>query len=115
MGGQTTAEFGAALARHKAKRHLLPAGVTDELQLIDDGIGIAVKNEMGNAFDAWAMEDDNLARWTADSHNAEEGVQPMTAADKRILLTHLAAAAWEKVCSTFDFEKAATRLTSREQ
>lgn len=42
LSGQTTAAFKDALKRHKAKRHLLPSGVTDELQLIDDGIGVAV-------------------------------------------------------------------------
>lgn len=62
LSGQTTQEFADALKKHNCKRHLLPAGVTDELQLIDDGVGIAVKNEMGNLFDLWAMEGGDSCR-----------------------------------------------------
>lgn len=56
LSGQTTQGFADALRAHRCKRHLLPSGVTDELQLIDDGVGLAVKREIGNAFDSWAME-----------------------------------------------------------
>lgn len=112
LSGQTTKEFELALKTHKCKRHLLPTGVTDELQLIDDGIGIAVKREMGDQFDRWAMEGDHLDRWVAEKRD-EGGVEPLAAWEKRVLLTTLAARAWEKVCNTFDFERAATRLGMR--
>lgn len=93
---------------------MLPTGVTDELQLIDDGIGIAVKREMGNRFDVWAMEGNHLERWTADGKSDEpNAAQPMEAWEKRVLITRLAAEAWEHVCATFNFEKAATRLGMR--
>lgn len=32
-------------------RHLLPTDIYSEVQLIDDGLGYAVKNEMGMALD----------------------------------------------------------------
>ena len=47
LSGQTTEQHKANLAANKCKRHLLPGGMTDELQLIDDGVGYALKNEMG--------------------------------------------------------------------
>lgn len=87
------------------------AGVTSEIQLIDDGVGYAVKNEMGHALDRWLEEDNNLQRWTA-APGAGDG-QALAMWEKRVLVTHLVAAAWEKVCATFDFEKAATRLGMR--
>ena len=46
LSGQTTETHRKNLAKHKCKRHLLPGGMTDELQLIDDGVGYALKNEM---------------------------------------------------------------------
>lgn len=113
LSGQTTAAFEKELRRYNAKRHLLPTGVTDELQLIDDGVGIAVKNKMGDLFDEWAMEQGNLERWTAEKNAIAEGVTPMAAWEKRVLTTQLAARAWEHVCNSFDFERVATRLGMR--
>lgn len=113
LSGHTTAEFLHELKKHMARRHLLPTGVTDELQLIDDGVGIAVKREMGDAFDRWAADTGNLERWTAEKKDDSLNVNPMQAWEKRALITHLAAEAWEKVCRTFDFEKSSTRLGMR--
>lgn len=109
LSGQTTQAFADALKRHNAKRHLLPTGVTDEMQLIDDGVGIAVKNKMGDLFDDWAMEGDHFERWTAEKAS-DAGLTPLAAWEKRVLITTLAAQAWEHVSNTFDFEKSATRL-----
>lgn len=61
---------------------------------------------MGHALDKWLEEDDNLERWTA----ANGGFAMW---EKRVLITKLAAEAWERVCSSFDFEKAATRIGMR--
>lgn len=108
LHGQTTDEHLKILHRHaKCERHLLPTGVTSEIQLIDDGIGYAVKNEMGHALDEWLGEGDNLAKWTS-----QEGTQ-FSMSDKRIMVTKLAAEAWERVCQRFDFEKAAARIGLR--
>ena len=49
LSGQTTEKHKYNLAKNKCKRHLLPGGMTDELQLVDDGVGYALKNEMGRA------------------------------------------------------------------
>lgn len=108
LSGQTSEAFLAELRKHKAKRHLLPTGVTDELQLVDDGVGVAVKRVMGELFDEWAMQGDNLDRWTADANTPD--IRPMAAWEKRVLITQLAGQAWERVCRTFNFEGAATRL-----
>lgn len=105
LHGQTTDEHEQLMLKHaKCVRHLLPTGVTSEIQLIDDGIGYAVKNEMGHALDRWLEKDDNLALWTSAQF-------PMW--KKRVLITQLAAPAWESVCARFDFERAATRVGMR--
>lgn len=80
--------------------------MTSEIQLIDDGIGYAVKNEMGHALDVWLEKEENLAMWTGEGTSF-----PMWR--KRALITNLLAEAWESVCSRFDFEKAATRIGMR--
>lgn len=111
LHGQTTEEHeNILMVKAKCARHLLPTGAQynflcshpppysasmltamsacmqvspprSSIQLIDDGIGYAVKNEMGYALDRWLEEDDNLHIWTA------EGLQfPMWR--KRALITH---------------------------
>ena len=105
LHGQTTRTHLTNLARNRCKRHLLPANTTDELQLVDAGVGHALKTEMAHLHDDWLSKDNNLELWTA-------------AADfpvwrKRVLVTWLAAQAWENVCTRFDFEGAATRLGMR--
>ena len=62
---------------------------------------------MGHAHDAFLEVDENLDKWVG------EGDAALKMWEKRVLITQLAAAAWEKVCETFDFEKAATRLGMR--
>lgn len=56
---------------------------------------------MGYALDAWLGEADNFELWTSAQF-------PMW--KKRVLITRLAAEAWEHVCARFDFERAATRI-----
>lgn len=109
LSGQTTKDHETVL-RVKAccVRHLLPTGVTSEIQLIDDGVGYSVKREMGMQLDAWLIKEGNLEKWTLPP---KEGGLEMW--EKRVLITQLAAAAWEKVAATFDFEKAATRIGMR--
>lgn len=83
LHGQTTDKH-KDLLMEKAKcvRHLLPTGVTAEVQLIDDGVGYAVKNEMGHALDRWLEEDDNLEKWTS------AGVGGLAMWEKRVLITY---------------------------
>jgi hypothetical protein len=106
LHGQTTEDHKDILqSKAKCARHLLPTGVTAEIQLIDDGLGYAVKREMGYGLDQELMDDDFLNKWT--------GACGFSASEKRIKITHLAADAWERVCARFDFEKAATRIGMR--
>ncbi|KAL1498473.1 hypothetical protein AB1Y20_013798 [Prymnesium parvum] len=77
-----------------------------QLQLIDDGVGYALKNEMGKRLDDWLALPGHLEMWTAEGN-----AFPMW--KKRVLVTELAACAWENICSRFDFERAATRLGMR--
>ena len=46
LHGHTTEAHLANLARNHCKRHLLPGNTTDELQLVDAGVGHARKIEM---------------------------------------------------------------------
>ena len=80
LSGQTTEQHLKNLANNGCKRHLLPGGMTDELQLIDDGVGYALKNEMGKLHNDWLMQDGNLELWTAEGKDF-----PMW--KKRVLIT----------------------------
>ena len=53
LHSQTTARVKKLLAKWWCRRHLLVGGVTDLLQLIDDGVGFHLKNEMGKLLDLW--------------------------------------------------------------
>ena len=106
LHGQTTQTHLVHLARNRCKRHLLPSNMTDALQLVDDaGVGHALKTEMAHLHDDWLSKDNNLELWTAAAD--------FPAWRKRVLITWLAARAWENVCMRFDFEAAATRLGMR--
>lgn len=76
LNGQTTTDFANELKKNKCKRHLLPTGVTGEFQLINDGVGMAVKRQMGTAFDLWTMDDSNLERWIADK-SSDPNITPL--------------------------------------
>ena len=68
--------------------------MTDELQVIDQGIGSAIKARMGILQDKWLEEGNNLELWTSGfSNDPNMGA----AAHRRILLTHWAAQAIEEV------------------
>ena len=105
LHGQTTETHLRNLARNRCKRHLLPSNTTDELQLVDAGVGHALKTEMAHLHDDWLSKDGNLELWTTATN--------FPAWRKRVLVTWLAAQAWENVCRRFDFEAAATRLGMR--
>ena len=105
LHGQTTETHLRNLAGNRCKRHLLPSNTTDELQLVDAGVGHALKTEMAHLHDDWLSKDGNLELWTTATN--------FPAWRKRVLVTWLAAQAWENVCRRFDFEAAATRLGMR--
>ena len=64
LHGQTTQIHLVHLARNRCKRHLLPSNMTDALQLVDAGVGHALKTEMAHLHDEWLSKDDNLELWT---------------------------------------------------
>ena len=70
-----------------------PANMTDDWQIIDDGVGKAVKDEMGEELDEMQMA----------LTNSE--LEKMTAADRRVMITKAAARAYEKVIKMTDFQK----------
>ena len=109
LSGQTTDAHKSLLKKHaKCDRHLLPTGSTGELMLIDGGIGVRLKNLMGEEMDAWLEQEGHLERWTKGPK--EGGLQ---AWEKRVLITLLAARAWDTLCATYDFEASATALGLR--
>ena len=66
LHGQTTRKHLVNLARNRCKRHLLPSNTTDELQLVDAGVGHALKTEMAHLHDNWLAQDSNLEAWTSN-------------------------------------------------
>ena len=72
----------------------LLAGNTDEIQVVDAGLGKLVKDIAEDEACEWMGVDENWAEWTGPR---------ITASRKRILLTHWYAAAWEKACERYDF------------
>ena len=63
LSGQTTPEHLRNLQRRAhCDRHLLPTGSTGELMLIDGGIGVRLKNLMGDEMDTWLEQPGHLER-----------------------------------------------------
>ena len=101
LHGQTTDEYRAELwSRSKTKLHLLPAGLTDLLQLIDAGLGFLVKYYLGEFHSAWLLEGDNLERWT-------DGLAMW---ERRVHITNMLGLAYARACLEYDFEKNAGKL-----
>lgn len=72
----------------------MPDGVTDELQTIDNGLGVMVKRHMGDNYTNWLEE--NLERMLKNQ---------VTASERRVVLTKFLAEAWVYVCENYDFLK----------
>ena len=111
LSGQTTDTHLRNCKRARCDRHLLPTGSTGELMLIDDGVGAAQKNRMGDELDAHLEKDNNLERWTK---GPKEGGLKMW--EKRVLMTHIAGRAWNTLCcgadgrAPYNFEASAQRI-----
>jgi hypothetical protein len=60
---------------------------TDSIQAIDAGIGRSLRIHIGHELDSWLSDDNNLDKW-------ESG---FSAAQRRVLMTHLLAKAVKKV------------------
>ena len=96
---QTRDHFRHLLWKHaRTKLHLFPTGVTDELQTVDDGLGVMVKRHMGEAFTAWL--ENNLERMLK---------REVKASERRIVLTKLLADAWQWACEHYNFIKSGVK------
>ena len=72
-----------ALAELGVDDHKVPPDHTDEAQPIDRGLGRQVKIYIGQQFDEWLQDDDNLERWESTTRGTA-----LSASDRRILLAH---------------------------
>ena len=101
LDSQTRPSFKKAMKEAAASNvHYLTAGATDEIQVIDGGIGKEVKREMEVLTEKKLLEDRVFAdQWAAG----------MSAMEKRIFLTHCGYEAHQNVMSRFDVEKVALR------
>lgn len=96
---QTRSSFRNLLWKHaRTKLHLFPTGVTDELQTVDDGLGVMVKRHMGESYTAWL--EGNLERMVRGE---------ITASQRRIALTRFLADAWVHACQQYHFIKSGAR------
>ena len=104
LSAQTTARFRRLLRRKcNRKQHLEPAECTDEIAVIDAGVGRMCKNHMQRAYDEWLEEEDNNDRIVT-------GQVPVS--EKRILLTKWLGNAWDHVCAKMYFDTFALKTAS---
>ena len=97
---QTTETFMKILRKNDTKRHLGVNNATDITQLVDMGLGKALKVRIGVLQDEWLAEDKNDVLWA--------GVFPMW--KKRVVITQIAGQAWDELCHTFYFAAAARKI-----
>ena len=69
-------------------------GNTDDIQVVDAGMGALLKRFADQIQQDWMAEDANFEEWTPTT---------LLAGRKRILMTHQYGEAWGKVCDRFDF------------
>ena len=96
LSHQITEEFKAVLKKSNTTLHLLKGNCTDEIQVIDCGIGKQTKVKMAECCESWLEDDENLDKWVSGK---------ITASECRILLTKWFAEAWEEVGKSTDFER----------
>ncbi|KAK3257684.1 hypothetical protein CYMTET_33240 [Cymbomonas tetramitiformis] len=95
LSGQTTPAWVAGLKESNTDSHLLPTDVTDELQVVDQGVGNEVKKECGVVQDEWLQVPGNLEKWTIG----------FTASERRVLITEWVAEACDRVFTRLDLVK----------
>jgi len=94
LDGQSTVEYRELSQKIRADAHFGLPGATHLWQVIDDGIGIMVKNEMTEQLDKKLADDDEFyAEWTSGA---------MPAWKVRVLITFLAGEAWDEVQKCLD-------------
>ena len=104
LSAQTTARFNRLLRRKcNTKQHLEPAESTDEIAVIDAGVGRMCKNHMHRAYDEWFEEEDNNDRIVNEQ---------VLVSEKSILLTKWFGNAWDHVRARMDFDRFALKTGS---
>ena len=97
LHGQTTDEFKTLLKKHcNCDLHLLIAGCTDEIQVVDAGFGALIKHHAQDVSDEWLGIDAHWEEWTSTR---------MSASRRRILLTQWYGGGYLRACKAFDFVK----------
>ena len=102
LSGQTKPGFQKALDKAcNADGHFLTANASDEIQVIDGGIGKNVKDVAQQLLEKKLIEDEQFfLKWTGDG---------FTASEKRVFITHLCAEAWDIVMARVSVSKIARR------
>lgn len=100
LGGQTklqNPQFAKLCDKHShADVWNLLAGNTDEIQVVDAGLGAYVKRHAEGVMNEWLAVEENWQEW------AEKGC--LSASRKRILLTQWYGEAWQRACEGFETE-----------
>ena len=104
LAAQTTPRFRRLLRRKcNAMQHLEPSECTDEIAVIDAGVGRMCKNHMHRAYDEWLEEEESNDRIV-------NGQVPVS--ERKILLTTWLGNAWDHVCAKMDFDGLALKTGS---
>lgn len=99
LRAQTVDESGDALTNIGVDRRLLPAGVTDMIQPIDQNVGYDIKRRMIEILTTRLAEDDEFRnRWLG-----REDHPTFPAKERRILVTELLGQAWQEFVQKKDF------------
>lgn len=99
LRAQTNDESGNSLLSLGIDRRLLPAGVTDMMQPIDQNVGYDVKRRMVEILNNMLVNDDSFCdRWFG-----REGHPTFPAKQRRVVITQLLGEAWEDLCIKKDF------------
>ena len=80
----------------KASPHALLAGNTDEIQVVDGGLGASIKREEEEVFDEWLEVEANYTEWSSAR---------LSASRRRVLISQWYGEAYDRVCKTFNYTK----------
>jgi hypothetical protein len=97
LSGQTHKSFIASARTVGVLTHVGPAGTTDLTQVIDRGIAATLKQLIKALLDDWLVSPGNLDRFVKPP-----GDGGLTASERRVLLTRLAADAWDDLVKRSD-------------
>ena len=108
LGSQTAGPFKGLLKNQGIAPHYLPAGTTDNTQVVDGGVAFLHKHLTDQERDDWmhkktgrpgAPDDEiNADRIATSKKDATGGLQHVSASELRVLVTHWAGNAWTKLC-----------------